>query len=93
VLLVSWLRALKTLLTFSCDETSRVYSDRLEVPPSGVELWAARLHLLVCRACRRFVRQLRFLQSASRRLPEAHAMDQTQIDAMKARIAERLSQQ
>ena len=45
---------------FSCKETSRLIAE-------GETSWAARLHLLYCRHCRKFRRQLRLLGAAARR--------------------------
>lgn len=45
----------------NCQQTSRLLSQSLDRPLSFKERLALRLHLLLCGACRRFARQLRFL--------------------------------
>ena len=46
------------------------------------------LHLLFCRYCRRYVRQLRTTQAVSVGLPPCVAMTDDEVDAVLARIAE-----
>lgn len=46
------------------------------------------LHLLFCRYCRRYVRQLRTTQAVSVALPPSVAMTDDEVDAVLARIAE-----
>ena len=45
----------------NCQQTSQLLSQGLDRPLSFRERLALRLHLLMCEACRRFGRQLRFL--------------------------------
>ena len=54
------------LIFFSCRETSRLAAEGLLEAPAGLAGVAARLHLLYCRHCRRFLRQLRLLGRAVR---------------------------
>lgn len=49
---------------FSCKKASRLISDSMDRPLRPRERLAMRLHLLICRVCRRFNRQARFLESA-----------------------------
>jgi hypothetical protein len=54
----------------TCKEVSQLASDAMEERlPLGKRL-GLRLHLWFCMACRRYVRQLRFLKKASRRAAE-----------------------
>lgn len=57
-----FLHDIKVILTLTCEKSSRLLSDDLERPLTGVERTALRLHLLLCRSCRRFGRNIRFLR-------------------------------
>jgi len=63
---MSVLRAVRMLLSLRCEESTRIMSDDYEREISGIERWAVRLHFISCRACRRFRRQIAFLQQAAR---------------------------
>ena len=67
---MSFWKAFKLLLTLHCEESSRLLSEGFERDLSLVEWWAVRLHFLSCKACRRFHRQLSFLQEAARQHQE-----------------------
>lgn len=54
----------------SCKEVSRLVSRSLDHPlPIGNRL-AVRMHLMICKLCSRYRRQLLFLRQATRHLPE-----------------------
>lgn len=55
---------MKGMLT--CKDASQLASKALETPLPWRERWGLRLHLLFCKLCRRYVRELRFLRSAFR---------------------------
>ena len=63
-------KATKLLLTLHCEESTELMSASYERDLTAAERWAVRLHAVVCRSCRRFRRQLRFLQAAGRRRDE-----------------------
>ncbi len=48
----------------NCRQTSQLLSQSLDRPLSFRERLSLRLHLLMCGACRRFAKQLRFLRRA-----------------------------
>jgi len=87
---MSILHDLKMVLTLSCDESSRLVSDRLERPLSRPERLAVRMHLMVCARCRRFRRNLNLLRDLLRRRSEECLTDtdmpSTLADDEKARI-------
>ena len=58
----------KGLRTISpnCREASRLQSEALDHALSPLQRLGLRLHLVLCRWCRRYGRQLRFLRGASR---------------------------
>lgn len=59
----------------NCREVSQLQSAALDQPLSFPKRVGLRLHLLLCKWCRRYGRQIRFLQQASREhadeLPQA----------------------
>ena len=68
----------------NCREVSERVSDFLDATlPSGVRL-QMRLHLLMCRICREYVRQMALVVGALRRLPrhEPTAELRTELLAM-----------
>ena len=54
----------------SCREATRLLSEAQDRPLPWRRRLGLRLHLLMCRLCARYARQLRFLRRALRRLPE-----------------------
>lgn len=48
----------------SCQEASRLLSDRLDRPLPPRERLALRLHLAMCRGCSRAAEQLQFIRKA-----------------------------
>ena len=61
--------ALKTgfrALVPNCREASRLQSEALDHPLSLPKRFGLRLHLLVCKWCRRYGKQIRFLRQALR---------------------------
>lgn len=53
----------------TCRQATHLLSERLDRPLSLRERLNLRVHLLICRGCRNFGRQMTFLRSACRRLP------------------------
>jgi len=62
-----WAR-LKRILALSCEEAAELSSRRMDEPLSWTDKLAWSGHLLVCRSCRRFRRQLAFLREAAGRV-------------------------
>lgn len=68
-----FVRGLKTGLSAispNCREASRLQSDTLEQALPLARRVGLRIHLLLCRWCRRYGEQLRFLRHAVREHPE-----------------------
>ena len=61
---MSFLTATKMVLTLVCDESAHLLSDSLDRRLTRVERLALGLHLLICRNCRRFRRQIAFIREA-----------------------------
>jgi predicted anti-sigma-YlaC factor YlaD len=56
------------LLNLPCRGVTRLASESLDRDLAPLESLTVRAHLLYCRACRRYVRQIRLLRAAFRRL-------------------------
>ena len=54
---------IKNILTLNCEEASRLLSENQDVYLTWDEQLALRLHLLICRSCRRYNKQLGFIRS------------------------------
>ena len=89
---MSVFRALKMLLALHCDEASHFMSDGLDRELTALERWALRLHLISCRACRRFRSQLAFLQAAARASTQTADVPEDRLQAIRSRIAQRISE-
>lgn len=88
---------LRYLLTASCRDTTRVASDECDGPVSWSDWWAARLHRLACRPCRRTCRQMRLVDQMIKSAPAeqreriASCHEEPRLtDAAAARISEAL---
>ena len=55
-------------LALRCDESTLLISSGHDRKLAPIDRWAVRLHLISCRSCRRFRKQVQFLQDAARRL-------------------------
>jgi len=56
----------KSMLMISCEQASRLLSERLDRTLTRRERLALGMHLAMCRACLRFRRQVGFLHRACR---------------------------
>jgi hypothetical protein len=79
-------------LSPNCREATRLQSEALDkkLPfPKRVGLW---LHLLICKWCRRYGKQIRFLRGAARQCPDhlTEAVPQTLSPEARERIRQRL---
>lgn len=63
---MSMLKNIKLVLTLSCRDASRLLSDRSARRLALHERLALRMHLLICRGCRRFRNYLQMLDLALR---------------------------
>lgn len=73
----------------TCKDATTLVSRSMDGPLPWRQRFSLRMHLAMCRFCRRYERQLRFLRIASRLLGEDHASaDPPRLsDDAKARIA------
>ena len=63
------MKLLETLLP-TCRQVSRLQSDVLDQPLSLPKRFGLRLHLLVCKWCRRYGKQILFLREAVHEHPD-----------------------
>jgi len=92
------LRKLKSLtkgagdLSLSCRDAVRLQSDALDRPLTFGERLGLRIHLLLCKWCRRYRRQISFLRTAAEQCHEhEHALPpKTLSAAARQRIKDRL---
>lgn len=65
------------ILAMRCDEAAELLSQGNDEPLAWIEQLALRSHLMLCRPCRRFRQQLRFLRAAMQwtlsRAEDSHA--------------------
>jgi len=61
---------IRRLGSLTCRESARLLSDGLDRPLSRAERIALRLHLALCRRCRRFARNLAILRDVLSRMTE-----------------------
>ena len=64
---MSGMNGLLHVLTLRCEAASALSSQELDEPLSRLDCTALWCHLLACRSCRRFRRQLRVIRAAVRR--------------------------
>ncbi|MBT8769406.1 anti-sigma factor family protein [Metapseudomonas boanensis] len=69
----------------SCKELVAQSSDLLDGQLSFRERMAVRRHLMLCRNCRRFIKQMRLTQGVLRHLPE---VEDAELDTLAAKLAE-----
>ena len=79
-------------LSPNCREASRAQSEALDGPLPPAKRLGLALHLLICRWCRRYGRQLRFLRHAAHEHPDklAKVTPQELSDEARERIKRRL---
>jgi hypothetical protein len=75
-------------LSPNCQEAVRLQSEALDHPLSSMERLGLRLHLVLCKWCRRYGKQIRLLRDAAHEHPEqlADAVPQELSAAAKERI-------
>ena len=77
----------------SCKRVAQLASESLDRPLTLQERLSLRFHLLFCKFCSRYVRQLKFLQRACARADEAYSGSGAGLtEDARERIRDRLSQ-
>ena len=88
------MKLFETLLP-TCRQVSKLQSDLLDRPLSLPKRFGLRLHLLVCKWCRRYGKQIRFLHEAVHEHPDelSQATPQTLSPEARERLKQRLGQE
>jgi hypothetical protein len=73
---VNWLAKTIGALMPNCREALRLQSDALDRPLSRWQRVGLRFHLLLCKWCRRYGRQIAFLRTAAHGCEDVHAPEQ-----------------
>ena len=77
-------------LSPDCREASRLQSEALDHPLPKAQRFGLRLHLLLCRWCRRYGKQIHFLRQAAHEHPES--LTQATPEELSSDARERLKQ-
>ena len=78
-----------SLLSPNCRQASQLQSEGMDRPLTFLEGLGLRLHLLLCKWCRRYGKQLKFLRSAAHQC-EDHQPPQKLSPEARERIKHRL---
>ncbi len=62
-------------MTLRCDQASRLISNSQEAPLNKAERLALSFHLLICRVCRKYKKQLKLIRHILGRLSESRLYD------------------
>ncbi|QDU59051.1 zf-HC2 domain-containing protein [Aeoliella mucimassa] len=62
---------LNLILNCHCKKATELASESLDRQLTASERWALRMHTLVCKSCRRAVRQLQALHRLAGQMPDA----------------------
>jgi hypothetical protein len=86
------IRSVGAELSPSCREAVRAQSEALDHPLPPAKRFGLWMHLLICKWCRRYGKQIRFLREAAQAHPEqfAEAERQKLSPAARERIKQRL---
>jgi hypothetical protein len=63
------------ILTLTCDQASRLLSDAQDRSLNRPERWALSFHLLICRFCRKYKRQLKLLRDILTKIADQRTYD------------------
>ncbi len=88
------------ILTLRCDQASRLLSNSQEKPLNKVERWALSLHLLICRVCPKFKKQLKLMRDVLGSLSEPRLYEEIapsllteeQAEALRGRISKKIQE-
>lgn len=69
-----------------CNEVTRLHASEELRRASWRTRLAVRVHLMMCRWCRRYVRELISIGEAARRAARARALDPQQVEALVRRV-------
>ena len=78
-----------SLLSPSCKQASRLQSEGMDHPLTFLESFGLRIHIFLCKWCRRYGEQLKFLRSAAHQC-ENHQSAQKLSPEARERIKQKL---
>ena len=86
------------ILTLRCDQASRLISFSQEAPLNKAERLALSFHLLICRVCRKYKKQLKLMRDILAKLKESRLYDivasslmtEEQSKALRGRISKKI---
>ena len=76
----------------SCKETSELLSRAQDERLTFTERMGVRIHLLMCRLCRRYEKQLRFIRKATESLAQGSAHDDEAAMSLPPEARERVKE-
>lgn len=89
---VVWPEATAAVAMLTCEEIAQLVSQSLDRQLSFPERLMVRFHLLYCKACRRYRRQVEFLRLAIRRyLDQIEAGEETGLPGLSESARERMA--
>jgi hypothetical protein len=94
------LKNILRILTLTCDQSAQLMSKSQEATLSRAERWALGFHLLVCRSCRKYKKQLKTLRATLKKIAQPHIwdtaapplLDDEQARALQKRISKRIQE-
>lgn len=69
------LKNILRILTLTCDQAAQLMSHAQDEPLNKTERWALSFHLLICRLCRKYNRQLKLLRGIMSRMADSRTYD------------------
>jgi len=72
-----------------CKQVLDLASNSLDYTLPKTTRWQFKLHLLMCKTCQRYLKQVQFIQKAAANI-NAHTLSITLSDAARKRISEKL---
>jgi hypothetical protein len=89
---MKWLANILRAISPNCKQARRLQSEALDHRLPVLQRLGLRIHLFLCKWCRRYGAQLRFLRKAARehRVERAEPVDQSLSASARERIKQRL---
>jgi hypothetical protein len=92
------LKNILLILTLTCDQAAELMSLAQEVTLSRPEQWALSFHLLICKLCRKYNRQLKLLRAIMNKIADPSTyedkipslMEPKQSKAFQNRLSEKI---
>jgi predicted anti-sigma-YlaC factor YlaD len=69
------LKNILRILTLTCDQAAQLMSQAQDIHLNRLERWALSVHLLICKFCRKYNRQLKLLRAVLTRMADSRTYD------------------